>query len=424
MYVPLQVEPRFWFNRRVEVDSRLSPSPSIQALKVVRDTNKKHLRFISQYEKKLLERMDRDDANRVYKHLGLKLPALGQEPWPEPNRDSDESYRIGDLKPITVAGLRSHHHPVSDVKAKALATWKAMRDDYRKNQQAQAAVVDSWAPQGDSWAPQNDSSFAETDGWTTQETYWGEEPDNTFTSDFTAASYFNCENHYTDYSGECALQGENWWASGYGTEKPCDEFPELPGTDRWLTQLPTPPPSDTCSLPSSPVLSTSHFVSKNGVTDPVPSGDSSASNSPILSAREELYQVLNDRKIMQALLDGIEKRIKKFYTNKSDKEKSKVAETQENNTAHREGCMSRAKERGDPRRTLRFGHSSVLSPDEVKNHILESTCKSHFETHFQMTHQYEDAAGKVYKEPLVTQGVPTDNTFAWTRTHPKRKPRF
>lgn len=417
MYVPLQIDPRFWFNRRAEVDSRLSPSPSIQALKVVRDTNKKHLRFIAQHEKKLLQRMDPQGANQVYAQLGLKPPGPGEDPWSEPSDDNSEPYRRGDLKPITVVGLRSHHHPVPEIKAQALATWKAMRDDYYKNQQPQATAVDSWAVQ-------NESAFSEADSWTTQETRWSEEPDGSFASASTSASCSDYDDDYTDDSIEWDLQGGNWWDSKADRENRSGLFTELPGSDHWPTQLPTPPPSDTCSSPSSPVLSESQLAPTTGVVDPIPSTDSSASDDSVLSASEELFQVLNDRKIMQAFLDGIVKRIKESYMSKSEKEEVKAVENQKNKTTRREGRKPRGAERGDPRRTLRFCHNVVLSPEQAKQHRLEKTCKAHFETHFQMTHQYEDAVGRVHAEPVTTQGVPPENKFEWTRTHRKRQTRF
>jgi hypothetical protein len=417
MYVSLQVDPRFWFNRRAEVDSRLSPSPSIQALKVVRDTNKKHLGFIAQHEKKLLQRMDPEDANQVYMQLGLKPPGPGEEPWSEPSDDNSEPYRRGDLEPISVAGLRSHHHPVPEVKAQALATWKSMREDYYKNQQPQETIVDSWAVQ-------DDSAFSEADSWTTQETPISEGHTDSSNSSSVFDSASDCDDEYTDDRVQWDLQGDNWWDSEADCEKRSGLFPELPGSDHWLTNLPTPPPSDNCSSPSSPVLSEGQLAPTTGVSDPIPSTDSSVSDQSVLSASEELFQVLNDRKIMEAFLDGIVKRIKESYMSKSEKEAEKAVGNRRCRTTGREGRNPRGEGRGDPRRPLRLCRNVALSPKQVEQHILEKTCKAHFEIHFQMTHQYEDAVGKVHAEPVATQGVPPENRFEWMKTHQKRQTRF
>lgn len=422
MYVPLQVEPRFWFNPRAKLDSRLSPSPSIQALKVVRDTNKKHLRFIAQHEKNLLQRMDPEDANQVYMQLGLKRPGPGEKPWSDPSDESNEPYRLGDLLPITVVGLRSHHHPVAEVKTQAFTTWKAMRDDYYSNQY-QAEVRDS-----SSWVVQNDNDISEVDSWATEESPWGEEPADLSTSASTSASTSDYDDDDTDNNIQWYLQGNDWWGSEAGTDS-CGEkgsrlFPEPPARDDWLAKLPTPPPSDTYSLPSSPVLSESQFALAPGTPESILSTASSVSDDSGSSAREELSQVLNDRKIMEAFLEGIVKRIKESYMSKSEKEAVKAVENKKCRTTRREEPRSRGNKRGDPRRALGFCHSPILSPEQAEQHTLEKTCKSHFENHFLMTHQYEDTVGEVHAEPVATQGVPPENKFEWMKTHRKRQPRF
>lgn len=422
MYVPLRVDPHFWFNPRAELDSRLSSSPSIQALKVVRDTNKKHLRFIAQHEKKLLQQMDPEDANQVYMQLGLKRPGPGEEPWSDPSDENSEPYRLDDLLPITVVGLRSHHHPVAEVKAQAFATWKAMRDDYYSNQQ-QAEVMDS-----SSWVVQNHNAFSEVDSWTTEKGPWGEEPADLSTSASTSASTSECDGDDTDNNTQWDLQGNDWWSEAGGDsrgEKGSGLFPtEPPGSDDWLAKFPTPPPSDTCSLPSSPVLSESQLTLAPGIPESILSTASSGSDHLGSSAREELFQVLSDRKIMEAFLEGIVKRIKESYMSKSEKEAVKAVENKKCRTTHREEPRFRGNRRGDPRRALGFCHTLTLSPEKTEQHILEKTCKSHFENHFMMTHQYEDTVGKVHAEPVATQGVPPENKFEWMKLHRKRQPRF
>lgn len=406
----------------MEPDSKLSPSPSIQALKIVRDTNKKHLGFIAQHEKKLLQRVDPEDANQIYMQFGLDPPEPGEDPSSDSSSEDVETYRRGDLEPITVVGLRSHHHPVAQVRAQALATWQTMRDDYYNNQQ-QAAAADS-----SSWVVQDDNAFSEAAIWTTQESPDGEEPTDSSTSASASSSDYDCDNeyiddNYDDSSSQWDLYGSNWSDGEDETDSLGEQrSPELSGGGHWLTGLPTPPPSDKASPPPSPVLSESQLAPTTGVSDHVSSTDSSTSDDSGLSAREELSRVLNDRKIMESFLEGIVKRIKESYMSKSEKEAEKAYERQRYRTSHRKGPKPRGEERADPRRTLRFHHSLTMSPEQAEQHKLEEACKTHFETHFQMTHHYEDAMGRVYAEPVATEGLPPENKFEWMKAH--RKQRF
>lgn len=419
MYVPLQVEARFWFGPRMELDSRLSPSPSIQALKIVRETNKKHLRFIAQHEKKLLQRIDPEDANQIYMQVGLNPPEPGEDPNAKSSNEDVEPYRCGDLEPITVVGLRSHHHPVAQIRAQALATWQTMRDDYYNNQQQ---------TNPSSWVVQNDNAFSEAAIWATQHTPGSEEPTDSSTSDSESASASDCDNEYTGNSGDddarWDLHNSNWSDGEDEADSPgerhSDLFPEPPGSDHWLTELPTPPHSDMASLPPSPVLLESHLAPITIVLDDVPSTACSVPGESSLSAREELSRVLNDRKIMEAFLEGIVKRIKESYMSRSDKEAEKAYERQKYRTSHRWGQKPRGEERADPRRTLRFHRTLTMSPEQAELHKEQEMCKAHFETHFQMTHHYEDAEGRVYAEPVATEGLPPENQFEWMKTHRKQ----
>lgn len=425
MYVPLQVEARFWFRPRVELDSRLRPSPSLQALKIVRNTNKKHLRFIAQHEKGLLQRMDPEDANQIYMQFGLSPPAPGEDPFSESNEEDVEPYRRDDLLPITVVGLRSHHHPVAQVRAQALATWQTMRDDYYNNQH-QTGSVDS-----SSWVVQNDNAFSEAAVWTTQETHGSEDPADSSTSSWASSSASDCDNEDTDDNNDdfqSDLYGSNWSdgeddADSLGEQR-SGLSPELSGDDHWLTGLPTPPLSDKASPPPSPVLLESHLAPVTGVSDHMPSTDSSIADDPRLSAREELSEVLNDRRIMEAFLEGIVKRIKESYMSKSEKEAEKAYENQKKRTSHRKSHKPQGEERADPRRTLRLRHTLIMSPEQSKQHKLEESCKAHFETHFQMTHHYEYAAGRGHDEPVATKGLPPENKFEWMKAHRKQQSPF
>lgn len=425
MYVPLQVEARFWFRPRVELDSRLSPSPSIQALKIVRNTNKKHLQFIAQHEKKLLQRIDPEDAKQIYMQFGLSPPEPGEDPFSESSNEDVEPYRRGDLLPITVVGLRSHHHPVAQIRAQALATWQSMRDDFYNNQQ-QAESVDS-----SSWVVQNDNAFSEAAVWTIQETPSSEDPADSSASAWASSSASDCDNEDTDDDDDnfqWDLHGSDW-SDGEDDSDPLGEqssgsSPELPGDDHWLTGLPTPPPSDKDSPPPSPVLPESQLAPVAGVSDHISSTDSSVASDPGLSAREELCRVLNDRKIMEALLEGIVKRVEESYISKSEREAEKAYENQKKRTSHRKSRKPQGEERADPRRTLRLRHTLTMSPEQSKQHKLEESCKAHFDTHFQMTHHYEDAEGKVYAEPVATKGLPPENKFEWMKAHQGQRSPF
>lgn len=417
MYVPLQIEARFWFKPRAELDSRLGPSPSIQALKVVRDINKKHLGFILQHEKKLLQQIDPEDAKHIYMQLGLKPPEPGNDPCPECRDEDAEPYRRGDLEPITVVGLRSHHHPVAQVRAEAFATWQIMRDDYYKNRQA----ADS-----SSWAVQDDNAFSEADIWTTQEIPAGEDLSDASTSAAASASDSDCDDEYDEHAGDDTQWDVNGWPDGEGDadmvgEQRSDLSPELPGSDHWLAELPTPPASDTHSPLPSPVLSESQLVPTAGVSSPSPWANSSVSDDSGLDAGEELSRVLNDRKIMEAFLDGIAKRIKESYLSKSEKEAERAVDRQRYRTTQRNGRKTPGEGRGDPRRPLRLCRSLGMSPEQAGQHKPEETCRAHFETHFQMTHQYEDAVGEVHAEPVTTEGLPPENKFEWMRAARKKQ---
>lgn len=415
MYVPLQIEARFWFKPRAELDSRLGPSPSIQALKVVRDINKKHLGFISQHEKKLLQQIDPEDANHIYMQLGLKPPEPGNDPCPD---DEDaEPYRRGDVEPITVVGLRSHHHPVAQVRAEAFATWQTMRDDYYNNRQA---------ADPSSWAVQDAKAFSEADIWTTQEIPDGEDLTDASTSATASASDFDCDNEYAENAGNDAQWDVNDWPDCEGDtdmvgEQRPDLSPELPGSEHWLAELPTPPASDTQSPLPSPVLSESQLMTTAGGSGPSRCTNSSVSDDSGLDAGEELSRVLNDRKIMEAFLDGIAKRIKESYLRKSEKEAEKAVDCQRYRPTQRKGRNPRVEERGDPRRPLRLCRSLRMSPEQAGQHKSEEACKAHFETHFQMTHQYEDAVGEVHAEPVTTEGLPPENKFEWMRAARKKQ---
>lgn len=420
MYVPLQVEPRFWFRPRVEPDSRLSPSPSIQALKIVRDTNKKHLGFIAQHEKKLLQRIDPEDAKQIYMQFGLNPPEPGDESSPESGNEDAEPCRRGDLEPITVVGLRSHHHPVAQVRAQALATWQTMRDDYYKNLR-QAAAADS-----SSWVVQDDNAFSEAAIWSTQETPDGGEPTDSSTSASASSSASDCDNEDADddYDDDFRwdLHGSTWSDGEDETDSLGEQrSPEPSGSGHWLTELPTPPPSHKSSPPSSPVLPESQLAPTTGLFDHVSSTDSSTADDSGLRARGELSRVLNDRKIMESFLEGIVKRIKDAYMSKSEKEEEKAYERQKYRASHRKRHNPRGEERADPKRALSFRRTLAMSPEQAEQHKLEVMCKAHFETHFQMTHHYEDAVGRVYSEPVATEGLPPENKFQWMKAHQKQR---
>lgn len=408
---------------RVELDSRLSPSPSIQALKIVRDTNKKHLRFIAQHEKKLLQRINPEDANQIYMQFELDPPEPGEDPNSDSDNEDVEPYRRGDLEPITVVGLRSHHHPVAEVRAQALATWQSMRDDYYNNQHQEAAVDSS------SWVVQDDNAFSEAAIWTTQETPDGGEQTNSSTSASAASSASDSDNEYTgdDYDDDLQWDrhGGNWPDGEDETDSLGDQrSPELSGSVHWLTQLPTPPPSEKASPPPSPVLSESQMAPTTGVSDNISSTGCSTTAKSGLSAGEELSQVLNDRKIMEAFLERIVKRIKESYMSKSEREAEKAYERQKDRASHRKVQKPRGEERADPKRALRFRRRLTMSPEQAEEHKLEETCKTHFESHFQMTHHYEDTEGRVHAEPVATEGLPPENKFQWMKAHRRQKSPF
>lgn len=407
----------------MELDSRLSPSPSIQTLKIVRDTNKKHLGFIAQHEKKLLQRIDPEDANQIYMQFGLDPPEPGEDPSPESDNEDDEPYRRDDLLPMTVVGLRSHHHPVAQVRAQALATWQTMRDDYYRNQHQEAASDSS------SWVVQDDNAFSEAAIWTTQETPDGGEQTNSSTSASASSSTSDSDNEYTgdDYDDDLHwdLYGSTWSDGEDETDSLSEKrSSELSGSSHWLTELPTPPPSDKASPPPSPVLSECQMAPAAGDSDYISSTGSSTSGDSGLSAREELSRVLNDRKIMEAFLERIVKRIKESYMSKSEKEAEKAYERQRYRASHRKAQKPRGEERADPKRALHFRRTLTMSPEQAEQHNLEEVCKTHFETHFQMTHHYEDAEGRVHAEPVATEGLPSENKFQWMKAHRKQKSRF
>lgn len=429
MYVPLRVEAWFWFRPRMELDSRLSPSPSIQALRIVRDTNKKHLGFIAQQEKKLLQQIDPEDASQIYMQFGLNQPEPGEDPLSKSSDEDVESYRIDDLLPITIVGLRSHHHPVAQIRAQALETWRTMKEDFYKNQQQAADSASS------SWVVQNDNAFSEAAVWTVQEIPDGEDLLDSSISASGSASASDCDKEYAgdddhdDEDDPWGFRGSNWSDGEDETNSLGEQcsglFPELPGGDHRLSGLPTPPPSDKASPPASPVLPESQPEPVAGSSDQVPStNNSSVTDDSGLGAREELSQVLNDRKIMEVFLERIVKRIKESYMSRSEKEAEKAYESQKNRVSRQKSQKPRGEERADPRRTLRLCRTFTMSPDQVQQHKPEQTCRAHFETHFQMTHHYEDARGKVYAEPVATEGLPPENKFEWTKAHRKQKFRY
>lgn len=403
----------------MELDSRLKPSPSIQALKVVRDTNKKHLGFIAQHEKKLLQQIHPEDAKRIYMQFGLDPPGPEDDPYSKSGNEDVEPCRRGDLEPITVVGLRSHHHPVAQVRAQALATWQTMRDHYYDNQQQTAGEGSS------SWVVQNDNAFSEAGIWTTQETIGSEEPADSSTSASASSSASDCDDEHADGHIQWDTH-DRAWSDGEGDTDSLGQhhselFPALSEGDHWLTELPTPPPSDTHSPPPSPVLAEDQLAPVNESCEPVPSTGFSASVDSDLIAREELSQVLSDRKIMEAFLDGIVKRIEESYMSKSEKEAEKTVEDQKNRTTHREEQKPRGEERGDARRTLRFRRSLAVSPEQAEQHRPEGMCKAHFEAYFVMTHKYEDALGNVHSEPVATEGLPPENRYEWMKAHRKQQ---
>lgn len=412
----------------MELDSRLSPSPSIQALRIVRDTNKKHLGFIARHEKKLLQQIDPEDASQIYKQSGLSQPELGEDPFSKSRDEEVEPYRIDDLLPITVVGLRSHHHPVAQIRAQALETWRTMKEDFYKNQQQAADSASS------SWVVQNDNASSEAAVWTVQETPDGEDLLDWSISASASASASDCDNEYAgddDHDNEddpWGFPGSDWSDGEDETNSLGEQcsglFPELPGGDHWLSGLPTPPPSDKASPPASPVLPESHPEPGTGASDQVPSTNPSVTDGSGLGAREELSRVLNDRKIMEAFLERIVKRVKESYMSKSEKETEKAYESQRNRISRQKSQKPRGEERADPRRSLRLCRTLTMSPEQAQQHKLEQMCRTHFETHFQMTHHYEDAGGKVYAEPVATEGLPPENKFEWTKAYRKQKFRY
>ncbi|KAG8159284.1 hypothetical protein KVR01_010945 [Diaporthe batatas] len=418
MYVPLQVDPSCWFKPRAVLDSRVRPSPSLQAMKIVRGLSKKHLQYIAEHEEKLVQRLTPEDVYRVYTQRGLKPPGTGQDTGSESSDDNSETYRDGDVLPITVVGVRSHHHPDPPVKAQAFKTWEAMRNEYNDNQRLQATLANASI-----WDVQNDSSLSESGSWTTEEISWNDQLDKSFTSESESSWGSKCDDDFIDDSVQCDFQGENWWHSETDSEN-CSLFPEPPGCDHWLTQIPTPPDSDICSSPCSPVPSESQPALSSCAGDLLASTDSSVSGDPVLSASEELSQLLSDKKVLEAFLEGIVKRIKDSRISKSEKEAEKASQDKEQRLTRPERRHPRGEARGDPRRALRLYRSGVLSPEQAEQHIPEKTRKAHFESHFQMTHQYEDELGTVHAEPVATHGVPPENKYEWTTTQRKRKIRF
>ncbi|KAL1860293.1 hypothetical protein Daus18300_009348 [Diaporthe australafricana] len=411
MYVPLGVQAQFWFAPRLETDNRSGPSPSVQALKLVRETNKKHLRFLAQHEQKLLQHIDPDDANDVYAQYGMKRPEPGDDPCPDSSNKDDEPYRRGDLEPITVVGLRSHHHPVPEVRAQAFATWKEMKAHYYDNQPQAATQATS------SWVVQTDDAFSEAGTWTTQEASTSDWQTDWSAPDSCSASEWGDDDLHRAWS-DSEDDAESSDGNQFG------QVPALPGSEDWPAELPTPPVSEICSPPSSPVLSDGQPTPAIFVSDPDPSTNSLASKGLRLSAREELAQVLNDRRIMETCLDVIVKRIKNSSMTKADKEKEKAAQRYNYQPSHWRRKMLRVEERGDSKRSLCLYHKLIMSSEQAKLHNLEETCRASFKNHFQMTHVYEDAVGKVHTEPVATEGLPPGNQYEWMKAHWSPKPHF
>lgn len=408
MYVTLGVQSQFWFAPRSGTDHRFGPSPSVQALKLVRETNKKHLRFLAQHEQKLLQHIDPDDANDVYAQYGMKRPEPGDDPCPG---SSNKDYRPGDLEPITVVGLRSYHHPVAEIRAQAFATWKEMKAHYYDNQPQAAIEATS------SWVAQTGNAFSEAGTWTTHEASSSDWATDWSASDSGSASEWGDDDFHRTWS-------DNEDNAESSDEKQFDQVPALPGSDDSPAELPTPPLSDTCSPPSSPVLSNGQQTAAIGLSDPDPSTGSLASEGAGLSAREELAQVLSDRRIMETCLDAIVKRIKDLCMSKAEKDAEKAAQSYKYQPSHWRRQMLRVQERGDSRRSLCLHHKFIMSSEQAKLHNLEETCRASFKDHFQMTHVYEDAAGKVHAEPVATEGLPLENQYEWLKAHRKREPGF
>ncbi|KAI3394901.1 hypothetical protein diail_2072 [Diaporthe ilicicola] len=412
MYVPLGVQPQFWFTPRMDLDSRLGPSPSIQALKVVRETNKKHIRFLVQHEQKLLQQIDPEEANHIYMQFGLERFEQGEHPSFHPSNKDGESGRRGDLWPITVVGLRSYHHPVAEIRSQSLATWHEMRAQYYADQ-GQLTNEDT-----SGWVVHANDAVSEAGTWTTQGDSTGD---------------WVIERTGSDSCSEWGDDDFISWSDDEGDADSSDEErsdPVLahPSSDHCPSDIPTPPRSDTCSPPPSPALSNSQLVSNIGVSDPNTPADSSIRKVSGLSASEELAQVLSDRKILETFLDGIVKRIvkriKESSMSKAEREAEKADERQKQRPNRPRGQMPRGQERGDPKRSLRFHHGLIVSPEQAKLHKLEETCQSSFKTHFEMTHVYEDSTGKVYSEPVATEGLPPENQYKWMKAQRRQQQLF
>lgn len=300
MYRPLGVDlSRRWTIPWIQPDERVAASATEEARKIKREIARKHLEDLCRHEQALFKLVDREAAEDIYSRLNLEMPT--QTP-PPVSSDSSQDGDRGDSNNCSPPTTHDADHELV-----LLARSKFHPDQSAREQAAEGLVlidkqkIEEWT---------NTAANCNTVDTEVTATNSDDNPDAAF-------------DWFIDYE-----QQTQWEDSTLAENKEDDQWDDEPeeysATDHDLyaciacephSDLPTPPPSEMSSVPSSPTLSMNMPSHDTRCPDSDTEEASKAASHPI----DELAMVLNDKKALTTYLAGIDEGITKARRTKAEK---------------------------------------------------------------------------------------------------------
>lgn len=325
MYIPLGVDlHKVWDVPRVQPDSRLAPSASIEARKIKRGITRMHLESLRRYEKELLQRFDRNSVEVIYNRSGLPMPV---EPKDENRKGGNKdiatntgTLRKHDADYKAIQSARSRFHPVKAVREQAAANlvllekqemeeWKRKAEDWVTTTvySDTCSDMDAEGSCRGGWTDDNSDDLSDTDS------AWSDVDDDRDSDD-------------DDDKNDEHAQWEKGISSGDETEDLKIANSESHGAVNLepsehaacdlLVGLPAPTQSETTSPRLAHSLARHELISdtRNSSTDQEKSIEDHS------HAAEKLAFLLNDKRMLNVYLSKLEEGIKEAWKSKAQRD--------------------------------------------------------------------------------------------------------
>ena len=302
MYHPLGVHfLQTWNVPWIQPDERVAASATEEARKVKRDIARRHLASLCHHEEELLKLVDRDVVRDIYSQLGLEMPT----PMPVPGQaeEGENSKCIDvlgghDADYETVLLARSRFHPDQKVREEAVTSLALLgRQD-----------MEEWKTTAADWG----ATAADCGVISTEETPTNSGDNLDIDSDWVDNQEQQCQ--WQDSAlPENEDETESQQSIGCEEDQVADDELSACFVRERHPDLPTPPPSEMFSAPSSPTSSLRNDALPDMATH---------------CAIEELTTVLNDKKVLTIYLASIDEGIRRVRKTKAEKDADKEMASQ------------------------------------------------------------------------------------------------